>query len=148
MPNLKTSIRSIEVVKKCSNCYWCQEKEYAVKPKDEDVKVERYIGCYVGNKWSKWISKKKIDVPNNCPDWKREEEGGMITYMEGSRKDDRSSLAVWYAFSYWLGYPKEMEYIDPLPIRKDIPEDPINELLKLWLGQQRKRVRDEIKAKD
>lgn len=72
----------------------------------------------------------------------------MITYMEGSRKDDRSSLAVWYAFSYWLGYPKEMEYIDPLPIRKDIPEDPINELLKLWLGQQRKRVRDEIKAKD
>lgn len=59
------------MIKKCSNCYWCQEKEHTPNLKQEStVRIESHIGCYVGNKWRKWISKKKIDIPNECPDWK------------------------------------------------------------------------------
>lgn len=48
------------MIKKCSNCYWRQEKEG----------LSGHIGCYVGGKWRKWISKKKTDIPSDCPDWK------------------------------------------------------------------------------
>jgi len=47
-------------MKKCSNCYWCQEKEGP----------SRHIGCYARGKWRKWIPRKQVDVPTECPDWK------------------------------------------------------------------------------
>jgi len=54
------------LIKKCSNCYWCQEKEYG----HEVLRIGTHVGCYAGGKWRKWISKKKIDIPNECLDWK------------------------------------------------------------------------------
>jgi len=47
------------MVKKCSNCYWRHKKENAP-----------HIGCYAEGKWRKWIPKKQVDIPNDCPDWK------------------------------------------------------------------------------
>ena len=46
------------------------EKEFAHSLQDGRYKTENHIGCYVGGKWKKWVSKKKIDIPNDCPDWK------------------------------------------------------------------------------
>lgn len=58
------------MVKKCSNCYWCQEKDYAHNLGDKDVEIKKHIGCYAGGKWRKWISKRQVDIPNDCPVWK------------------------------------------------------------------------------
>jgi len=46
-------------VKKCSNCYWCQK-----------LGGSPHTGCYKGGQWIKWIPKKKVDIPNECPSWK------------------------------------------------------------------------------
>lgn len=53
----------MQVVKKCSNCYWCQEQEFVSGDGS-------HMGCYEGGKWRRWIPKKKVDIPNECPNWK------------------------------------------------------------------------------
>lgn len=50
-----------EMTKKCSNCYWCHQEEY-----------NPHTGCYAGGKWRKWIPKKQVDIPSECPDWKKD----------------------------------------------------------------------------
>jgi len=54
------SIEGGQMVKKCSNCYWGQER--SEEPK--------HFGCYVGKKWRRWIPKKDIDIPRECETWK------------------------------------------------------------------------------
>lgn len=46
------------MIKKCSNCYWCQM-------------LKQHIGCYADGKWQKWLKHKSLNVPNDCPDWKK-----------------------------------------------------------------------------
>ena len=61
------------MIKKCSNCYWCQEKEFVHSLKTdnyESVRTVFHIGCYAGGKWRKWVSKMKIHLPNECQEWK------------------------------------------------------------------------------
>jgi len=48
------------MVKKCSNCYWGQERKEEPK----------HFGCYGGEKWRKWIPRKDVDTPRECEDWK------------------------------------------------------------------------------
>jgi len=48
------------MVKKCSLCYWGQERKEA----------PTHFGCFSKGKWKRWILKKQVDIPNDCPDFK------------------------------------------------------------------------------
>jgi len=51
------------MVKKCSNCYWGQERG----------EEPNHFGCYADSKWKKWVPKKEVDIPRECKGWKGKE---------------------------------------------------------------------------
>jgi len=60
LPNVLEWVEKDRMVKKCSNCYWGQGRKEEPK----------HFGCYVDEKWRKWIPKKDVDIPRECENWK------------------------------------------------------------------------------